>query len=144
MSYATTEDVAARLGRVLTDAELQQVPTLLDDAESIILTRIPDLAAHVAAVPPTVGISVVVRVESWSVIRFLKNPDGKYQESIDDYSFTRDKTVADGTVYISDDEWDQLLPSAGTSSAFTIRSDAGWTASYSGAPYSAYTDPGWS
>jgi hypothetical protein len=71
------------------------------------------------------------------VIRHLRNPDGKYQESIDDYSFTRDRTVAAGALYITDDEWDELLGSATTSSAFTIRTDAGWEPS---SAYTPYTD----
>jgi len=54
----------------------------------------------------------------------LSNPGGVYQESVDDYSYTRDRAVSSGLLYISDDEWDDLLTTPGTSvssEAFTIR-----------------------
>lgn len=124
MSYAQASDVAARLGRALSTAETAWVPSLLDDVEAMITARIPDLADQIGATPPTVDQATVIRVEAWAVVRFLKNPDGKLQESIDDYSFTRDRAVSAGILGITDEEWDQILPSAGTSSAFTIQSVA--------------------
>ncbi len=124
MSYAQASDVAARLGRPLSTAESAWVPSLLDDVEAMITTRIPDLDDRISATPPTIDQATVIRVESWVVVRFLKNPDGKLQESIDDYSFTRDRAVSAGTLALTDEEWDQILPSTGTSSAFTIQSVA--------------------
>ena len=121
MSVATPLDVTDRFGAPI-DPQLAQV--LLDDVEAIILGRIPDLVAQLAAVPPTIATAAVVKVEAWAVVRYLKNPDGKYQERIDDYSFMRDRSVAAGALYISDDEWAQLLPDdANASSGFTIRTD---------------------
>lgn len=121
MSVATPLDVADRFGLPV-DTQLAQV--LLDDVEAIILGRIPDLLGQVAAVPPTINQAAVVKVESWAVVRYLKNPDGKYQERLDDYSFMRDRSVAAGALYISDDEWAELLPGdVDASAAFTIRTD---------------------
>lgn len=121
MTYATADDVAARLGRALTAAEATMVPVLLEDVESLIKSRVTDLDAQVTAAPPTIAQATVVKVEAWAVVRYLRNPDGKRQETIDDYSFTRDAAVSAGLLALTDDEWDELIPSAATSSAFTIR-----------------------
>jgi hypothetical protein len=122
MSYAIASDVAGRLGRALTADETALVTLLLDDVERMIVRRVIDLDAQIAADPPTIDQAMVVKVEAWAVVRFMKNPDGKYQEALQgEYSFTRDQSIASGTLYITDDEWDDLLPSTQTSSAFTIR-----------------------
>lgn len=122
MTYATTVDVAVSLGRSLTSEEESQADALLARAELLILRRLPDLAARIVA-DATLE-DVVVLVESDAVARVLRNPDGVYQERIDDYSFTRDRSISGGGLYISDDEWDMLLTTPGTSvpsEAFTIR-----------------------
>lgn len=133
MSIASADDVAVRLGRSFrSTAEEDLAGVLLDDVEEMIVARIPDLIAQTAAEPPTISVATVTRVEAWVVVRFLKNPDGKFQESIDDYSFTRDRAVSSGMLGLTDDEWDEILPSAGTSSAFTIQSPSAVT--YTAAP----------
>jgi hypothetical protein len=57
-----------------------------------------------------------------AVLRVLRNPDGKVQESIDDYSYRRADAVADGSLYLTDDEWALLAGpgSAVASNSFTI------------------------
>jgi hypothetical protein len=45
-----------------------------------------------------------------AVVRVLRNPDGKLQESIDDYSYRRADSVADGALYLTDEEWRLLRP----------------------------------
>ena len=70
----------------------------------------------------------VVRVLSSAVIRVLKNPDGKRQESIDDYSWTRDNAVSAGVLYFTDAELNDLAPGAGgTGGAFSVNLLAGWS-----------------
>lgn len=44
MSYATADDVKARLGRPLTEDETTMTNVRLADAEWMILRKIPDLA----------------------------------------------------------------------------------------------------
>lgn len=122
-TIATPQDVADRLGFTLTSDQSALVQVLLDDVESMIIGRIPNLTDRLAAVPPTIASATVVKVEAWAVVRYMKNPDGKYQESLDDYSFTRDKSIASGDLYISDAEWNELLADESASSAFTIRTD---------------------
>jgi hypothetical protein len=108
VSYATQADVESRF-RTLTDAEAATIDAILDDVELDILARIPDLAAQVTA--ETIAEATVIKVEAWAAIRYLKNPSGKSQESIaGEYAYTRDSAVSSGALYISDDEWRQLLP----------------------------------
>ncbi len=49
-----------------------------------------------------------MRVLASAVLRVLKNPEGKRQESVDDYSYTRDNSQATGTLYFTADELDAL------------------------------------
>lgn len=58
--------------------------------------------------------SDVVRVLATAVLRVLKNPEGKTEESIDDYSYKRDSDVAGGALEFTDDELDDLLPGLGS------------------------------
>lgn len=130
-TYATASDVAVSMGRTLTTEETTAATGLLARAELIITRRITDLAARI--VTDAALEDVVVLVESDAVARVLKNPNGVYQEHVDDYSYTRDRAVSSGSLYISDDEWDMLLTTPGTSiasEAFTIRpqGEAGFAA----------------
>ena len=122
MSYATTDDVGISLVRAVTSDEEEFAEGLLERVEAMILRRIPDLATRITT---DTGLqAVVVRVEADAVARVLTNPSGVYQESVDDYSYTRDRAVSSGLLYISDDEWADLLTTPGTSvasEAFTIR-----------------------
>lgn len=122
MTYASTDDVAVSLGRDLTSPEEDRAGALLERVELTIKRRISDLATRITTDADLEG--VVVRVEADAVARVLSNPNGVYQEQIDDYSYTRDRAVSAGTLYVSADEWDDLLSTPGTSvasEAFTIR-----------------------
>jgi hypothetical protein len=121
-TYATTADVQVSLGRALTTAETTQATGLLERAELLITRRLTDLADRI--VDDASLEDVVVLVESDAVARVLRNPNGVYQEHVDDYSYTRDRAVSSGALYISDEEWDLLLVTPGTtvpSEAFSIR-----------------------
>ena len=54
----------------------------------------------------------VVRVIATAVLRVMKNADGKRKESVDDYSWERDESIAAGVLYFSEDEMNDLLPGA--------------------------------
>lgn len=120
MSYAVLTDVSSRLGRTVSDAaEISQINTWLDDVEAIIKSRISDLDTRVTAGAPTED--TVVMVEAQAVVRKVKNPDGKQNERIDDYSYGLNSDASRGELFITDDEWALLLPATGTEGAFTIR-----------------------
>lgn len=133
MPYALPLDVEKRLGRPLSPAESLQVEAWLEDLEAQIVYRIPTFSDLVAAGTPSEAI--VRAVMCTAIIRVLNNPKGLRQStvSIDDYSRTEtvDTTSSSGALYLTDGEWDLLLP-ATAGGAFSIR--------LYGAPDSA---PGW-
>lgn len=91
-------DIDAALDRLIAKAEQRiaaSVPNVADRLESGDLD--PDVLAGV--------------VEDM-VLRVAGNPEGKKSESIDDYSWTRDVTVASGQLYLSEAELALLLPAA--------------------------------
>ena len=102
---ATTEDLESRW-RPLSAQEAINGQTFLDDAWRMLRRRFTDLAADVLA---DADLSAeVVRVMATAVLRVMKNPDGIRQESIDDYSWSRDQAVSAGLLYFTDDEIDAI------------------------------------
>lgn len=110
MALATLADLADRLGRDLTDSETRRATAWLDDASALIISRFPQYETAPTAVSKKVVCAMVLRV--------LTNPDGKRQESIDDYSYTVDSSRSTGEVYLSDDEVAELRARPG--GAFSI------------------------
>jgi hypothetical protein len=106
MAIAIVEDVATRLGRELDPIEVTQARVLLDDAESILLAKIPDL--HTRITLGTLSESLVVMVESNAVCRVLRNPDGLFQETDGNYSYQVAQNVASGRLSILREEWEYL------------------------------------
>lgn len=104
---ATSADVAARW-RPLTAEETARATILLGDAWAYLKTRIGDLEARLDT--GTQDPVLVVGVEVAMVKRVMLNPDGKSQESIDDYSFTRDSSTTAGLLYAAESELRQLMP----------------------------------
>lgn len=99
-------DIEARW-RPLSPAEQVVAQTFIADALSILTTRRPTLDADVTA--GLVTQQTLTSIVSSMVLRVLKNPEGKRQESIDDYSWTRDNAVSSGALYVSDEEMRLLI-----------------------------------
>lgn len=119
MTYATVADVGTRLGRPITEpAEVAQVNAWLGDVESLILARVPNLVELVDDGRPTAA--TVAMIEANAVIRKVKNPDGKQNERIDDYSYGLNADAARGDLFLTDAEWALLLP-VSASGAFSTR-----------------------
>lgn len=122
---ASVADLQARSLRPLTPAELSVAQQWLDDAYAILATQRPFVAEKAAA--DANYRSLVSQVLCAAVIRVLSNPDGKYQESIDNYSYSRDQAVATGALYISDAELGLIGYGDGsTGGAFTIMPRSAW------------------
>ena len=118
MITATVSDVAARLGRPISDPdEVTQVTAWLSDAETLIVSRIPDIEARIVAGNPSP--QVVVMGQANAVVRKVRNPDGKQNERIDDYSYGYSAEAARGELYLTADEG-ALLDGAVSSGAWTI------------------------
>lgn len=112
MTITTTSDVAARLGRPISDAaEIAQVSAWIGDVEdTIIRPRIGDLAALILAGRLTEA--TLVRVVSDAVIRKVQNPEGlrTITRRVDDWNRTetRDRVLSDGQLRLTEEEWGDL------------------------------------
>lgn len=104
---ATTADIAARW-RPLTAQETTNATAFLADAWALLLMRRPTLEADITAGKVTT--TNVIRVVVAMVLRVLRNPDGKLEESIDDYRYRRDSALSSGLLYVSPDELADLTP----------------------------------
>lgn len=121
---ATTADLSARSFRTLTTQELSVGGTLLGDAWAMVLTARPSVGARIDAAPADpVFVPVVKQILCAMVLRVLNNPDGKLEESQDDYRYRLDSAVSTGALYISDAELARLSDGDSVSDgAWTIRS----------------------
>ncbi|WNI16619.1 hypothetical protein [Actinacidiphila sp. ITFR-21] len=113
--FATVDDVNNRLiGRDLTDTERTKVAVRISDASAIMRREVPGLDDPE---PPETAVGVCCAM----VLRVVLNPEGKRQQSIDDYSYTTDSSRSTGELYLSDGERELLQPSTGPASrAFSI------------------------
>jgi hypothetical protein len=122
MSYTTIADVAAELGRPIPtdDPTIAQWNWWINGVENQIRAAVPDLDTRIAADPTFRG--VVVHIVAAAVARVARNPEGlrSVTRSVDDGSVTKtvDSSRSAGGLYLTDDEWTQLLP---LNEAFTIR-----------------------
>lgn len=127
-SPATVTDLSNRSLRTLSPQELAVGEFLLEDAWNILVSSRPSVATRLDALPEDLAFrALVVQIQCAMVLRVLANPDGKYEESGDDYSYKRDQAVSTGALYLSDAE--SALIGAGddqSDGAFTIR-PSGWT-----------------
>lgn len=125
---ATIQDLIDSSLETFTANELRVAAKKLDNAYNQILSQVENGEARLNGVDFDATFqALVVEVQVAAVLRFLKNPDGKYEESGDDYSFKRDATLATGEVYITDSELARLAPRIrNRSGAFTIR-PSGWS-----------------
>lgn len=109
MVVATPADVVAAW-RPLTDDEETVAGTRLATTERWIRQRLllvdRDLNAEVAADADFRQEVIDVQVEA--VMRVMLNPDRVRSESIDDYSVTKDRSIADGQLRITAEEWARL------------------------------------
>lgn len=83
MAYAQVEDVVERFERPLDADEEAVVQRRLDDAELLLLLRIPDLHAKVTA--GDISEDLVVMIEADAVLALIRNPDAKVGETDGNY-----------------------------------------------------------
>jgi hypothetical protein len=116
----TVQDVENRWRPLSTDQAVV-AQALLDDVWALAKREIPTLDASITA--ETIDIAIVRQVLCAAVLRVLKNPDGRTQEALDDYSYTLG-SGADGTLHLTEDDLVKLRPAptdaTGTSGAFSI------------------------
>lgn len=111
--YADVEDVATTLGRPIeSDAEKSQVRAWIEKVQRRIKRRLGPLEA--------LDENALRDVISEAVARRVRNPEGKRSERIDDYSYSLDVDAARAGLYITEEEWELLLPGVDPGAAFTI------------------------
>lgn len=119
MALTAVDGVSRRLGRELAGAaEVDQVTAWIDDVEAMVVARLPDVLARVDS--GVLPFAVFEAVVANAVIRKIKNPDGKQNERIDDYSYGLTAEAARGELFLTDEEWALLAPGS-SSNAFSIR-----------------------
>ncbi len=117
---ASTSDLEARW-RPLSDQETTNGETFLDDAWRMLRRRVTTIEADIADDETGDLEAEVIRVLATAVLRVMKNPDGKRQETIDDYSWQRDQAVSAGLLYFTDEELNALIvDDSGPTGAFSI------------------------
>lgn len=114
-TYATADDVSSRMGRPFSQDEANLADTLLDDAFTLIVSRIPLINEYVAT--GRVNRDAVTFVLCNSVRRVMLNPAGYRSEQEGDYLYSRDAATASGQLNITADEWSML----GVKKAFTVQ-----------------------
>lgn len=106
---ATGTDLQARSFRTLSTGELSVGATLLGDAWAIVLSAKPSVSERLDAVPKDVVFETLVKQTLCAmVLRVLSNPEGKLEESQDDYRYRLDSAVSSGALYLSDAELARL------------------------------------
>lgn len=111
MAYATVIDVATTLGRPITDQDEQnQITNWIAKTERIIAARLGNL--------DTLDRQILADVISEVVARRARNPDGKRNERIDDYSYTLDAAASSVELTLTADEWARLSQDGSTSGAY--------------------------
>lgn len=117
-ALAIADDIAG-MWRPLSAAEYVVATNWIVRASAMVRFNVPGLDARIVA-DPNLGVlakGVVVDM----VLRVLKNPDGKLEESIDDYRYRRDSATSSGALYLSAAEQSSLVPSlAGLGGAFVV------------------------
>jgi hypothetical protein len=104
-SPANQTDLSDRSLRTLSSEEATVGVVLLADSWGILTARVAGLSARNSATPADTGLrSLIVQVQCAMVLRVLNNPNGKLQESQDDYSYRLDAAVSTGALYVSDAE----------------------------------------
>ena len=119
MAYANVTDVAATLGRPITSSdEIAQVNAWIKGCELKIKARLGNLA--------DLDLDILTYVIGEAVARRVRNPEGKQNERIDDYSYGLAQEAARAEIYLTDEEWAMLAPSGSTDGAWLPIAQPAW------------------
>lgn len=110
---ANISTVSQSLGRSLEPHEVEQVNWWIKGAELRIRNRLGDLDC--------LDQETLTYVVTEAVARKARNPDGKRNERIDDYSYGYDADAAKVDIDLTDAEWAMLMPRSNRN-AFSIAS----------------------
>lgn len=123
MAYATSADVAVRWARTPSAEEAALINVRLDDVERLIRRRIPDLDDKIAS--QEISEEDLIQVESDSVLRLVRNPEGYLSETDGSYTYTLQADLATGRLHVLPEEWDALGVRRGSISILAPRLEPG-------------------
>ena len=103
MAYATIEDVESRFERELDEHEVTVATQRLEDAETLIKVRVPDLDQKI--LDGVISEDLVIMAEVDAVIALIRNPDAKVGETDGNYSYQLNWATATGRLTIPDHYW---------------------------------------
>ena len=108
MTYATLADVEAKWRTLPAAADQNRATALLAEAEALLDSKLPDLAANITA--GTVSAVLARKVVTDAVIRVLANPSGVAQQTLgpESVQYTGVRTL--GTVEFTASELASLAP----------------------------------
>jgi hypothetical protein len=115
--FAIASDLE-EMWRALTPEEAGVATARLAQASRIIRAQFPTIDDRIAA--GTLEVELVRDVAVDMVLRYMRNPDGKSMEMVEDYSYQRTAADTGGSVYMTPAEIDILTPSTSRSGAFSI------------------------
>ena len=96
----------------------ETVQAWLDRAWRHLLSRDRTIETRLTA--ETLAEADVIDVVTAMALRVLGNPQGKRQEAIDDYSWTRDSTVSSGLLYVTPEELASLAVAGGRTNSVRL------------------------
>lgn len=123
VSPANIQDLEKRSFRPLDAIEKVAAETYLEDAWFLLIRNYPQVEKELdpvqGGVDDTFKRNVMMLLVAM-VKRVVDNPDSKFEETGDDYSYRRTAVASDGRLQIYEDEIGWLFP-ANKSAAFSIR-----------------------
>ena len=102
-TYASVDDVRLRYEAPIPEAQIEFVEQKLNDAEMILASRIGDIAAQITAA--TISVTAVRFVLCNMVMRVLRNPQGMRTQMAGPFSYTADREIAAGRLYVSREDF---------------------------------------
>lgn len=107
MALITTSDIEGRW-RPLTSEESTVAATLIADVEAWASLEVPSYDANAASPPSVAWTQNAKRIFATAVVRVLKNPAAYRSESDGDYSYSFDRVLSSGELYLSPGDRRQL------------------------------------
>ena len=108
MAIADLHDLSVSLMRDLTEDEATYAEALLDRAERLLMTRVPDLRERAHGEHTGIFHETVADVEAEMVARVLRSPGIYLRESEGEYSYSTNLKVASGLLDVLPEEWAKL------------------------------------
>ncbi|WP_420879818.1 Gp19/Gp15/Gp42 family protein [Rhodococcus sp. (in: high G+C Gram-positive bacteria)] len=106
MTYATSADVTTLWAKEPEPEVVALIKRRLEQVERMIVRRIPDLAARIAA--GDIDEADVVDIEAEAVLRVVRNPEGYATETDGGYSYQFNGEASSGKLEILPEEWKTL------------------------------------